>query len=81
MPAATTTRIVDQLVASGWCYRHVSPEDRRSIVLFCTDVGTQVARRTARAVRDVEESLGASLDVAGLQADALSGALEDFTRH
>jgi len=42
---ATLTRIVDRMVSNGVVYRVQDREDRRKVLMFCSDRGTALARR------------------------------------
>ncbi|WP_051229479.1 MarR family winged helix-turn-helix transcriptional regulator [Paludibacterium yongneupense] len=47
---ANTTRICDELVASGYLERHANPEDRRRVDLFLAPAGEEAARTLLPAV-------------------------------
>ena len=48
----TLTRVVDQLVKSGWVARGASASDRRQVVVSLTDEGHAVFDRAVEALRD-----------------------------
>lgn len=53
VPAATATRIVDQLVSNGLVYRRADPADRRRVVVHLSARG----RRTVAPILDAEATL------------------------
>ena len=53
VPAATATRIVDQLVSNGLVYRRADPADRRRVVVHLSARG----RRTIAPILDAEAAL------------------------
>ncbi len=53
VPAATATRIVDQLVSNGLVYRRADPVDRRRVVVHLSARG----RRTIAPILDAEATL------------------------
>ena len=80
LPAATVTRLVDQLVAVGYAYRGVAPQDRRCVILHPTDPGRSALRGTRRAANAVADAVRVRLAAARIDAGALAAALDAFTR-
>jgi DNA-binding MarR family transcriptional regulator len=79
LPAATATRMVDQLVSVGLVYRGVAVEDRRCVILQPTDSGRTVLRDARRAIARVEDSARKALRSVGIDPAALTAALGNLS--
>jgi DNA-binding MarR family transcriptional regulator len=66
-----TSKLVDRLVAAGYCRRLPHPEDRRSSLIELTDDGRAVlARASATRTDELQRRLGSAVPAAELHAFA-----------
>jgi DNA-binding MarR family transcriptional regulator len=75
LPAPTATKLIDRMVADSLVYRHPDPADRRRVLVYLTERGTELHQRAAAIVHEVAVSLGDDGTLAA-QLARLGDALE-----
>ncbi|MEA2228187.1 MAG: hypothetical protein QOF04_1817 [Solirubrobacteraceae bacterium] len=59
MPSSTVTRLVDSLIGNALAYRHVDDRDRRRVLVYATERGSELhAQLTARIEERRDDLLG-----------------------
>ncbi len=72
MPAPSLTKLVDRMVADNLVYRRPDPDDRRRVLLYLSDRGGVLHRRTAHRVQAEQSRLLEAIDDHGELTRTLS---------